>query len=291
MEKVSTVFEQIYQLTYDKVAFYVLSKCGKVPEAEEILQEIYAELYKVLADKGVSYITVPEGFVMQLAKSKVFRYYSEMEQQRTYVFVETAGTSGEEDAQAFMQEAVAENWEDALIDKLTAEEVMAYLAEKDELTREIFYQHYFQDKTLQEIAKNCGLKECAVKMRLYRTLQELRNMRRFAMVVLILLLAALLAKPVYTLAEDVISQIKRYFYEESTSKIIGLGASYRQYKELIEQGKLPEDIIIDINGKDYSFEQLEKIWLENPWLEELDWENQEINKDEGANFYFETGSD
>ena len=142
MEKVSTVFEQIYRLTYDKVAFYVLSKCGKVPEAEEILQETYAELYKVLADKGASYITVPEGFVMQLAKSKVFRYYSEMEQQRIYVFVETTDTSGKEDAQASMQEAVAENWEDALIDKLTAEEVMAYLAEKDELTREIFYQHY-----------------------------------------------------------------------------------------------------------------------------------------------------
>lgn len=291
MEKVSTVFEQIYRLTYDQVAFYVLSKCGKVPEAEEILQETYAELYKVLADKGVSYITVPEGFVMQLAKSKVFRYYSEMEQQRTYVFVETTGTPGEQDARASMQEAVAENWEDALIDKLTAEEVMAYLAEKDELTREIFYQHYFQDKTLQEIAKSCGLKESAVKMRLYRTLQELRSMKRFAMVVLILLLAALLAKPVYTLAEDVISQIKRYFYEESTSKIISLGASYRQYKKLIEQGKLPKDIKIDINGKDYSFEQLEKIWLENPWLEELDWDNQEIKKDEGEDFYFETSSD
>lgn len=291
MEKVSAAFEQIYQLTYDKVAFYVLSKCGKIPEAEEILQETYAELYKVLADKGVSYITVPEGFVMQLAKSKVFRYYSEMEQQRTFVFVETVGIFDTEDTWEVAQEAVAENWEDALIDKLTAEEVMAYLAEKDELTREIFYQHYFQDKNLQEIAKNYGLKESTVKMRLYRTLQELRNMKRFTIVVLVLLLAALLAKPVYTLAEDVLSQIKRYFYEESTSKIIGLGASYRQYKSLIEQGKLPEDIQININGNDYTLEQLEKIWLENPWLEELDWDNQKIEKDEGANFYFETSSD
>ena len=48
MENVITVFEQIYQLTYDKAAFYVLSKCGTVPEVEDILQETYAELFKVL---------------------------------------------------------------------------------------------------------------------------------------------------------------------------------------------------------------------------------------------------
>ncbi len=289
MEKVSTVFEQIYRLTYDKVAFYVLSKCGKVPEAEEILQETYAELYKVLADKGASYITMPEGFVMQLAKSKVFRYYSEMEQQRTYVFVETTGTPGEQDAQASMQEAVSENWEDALIDKLTAEEVMAYLEEKDELTREIFYQHYFQDKTLQEIAKSCGLKESAVKMRLYRTLQELRSMKRFAMVVLILLLAALLAKPVYTLAEDVISQIKRYFTEDTydSLELIELGRAYKLYMS----GKISKESNINVNGEDYTFVEVEAIWENNPWLEELDWDNQEIKKDEGEDFYFETSSD
>lgn len=150
MENVITVFEQIYQLTYDKVAFYVLSKCGTVPEVEDILQEIYAELLKVLSDKGVAYISVPEGFVMQLAKSKVYRYYSEKERQQAWVYTEAVGVSGTEHDVEAGDDTVVENWEDSFIDKLTAKEVMDYLAQKDELTRDIFYQHYFQDKTLKE---------------------------------------------------------------------------------------------------------------------------------------------
>ena len=103
-----------------------------------------------------------------------------------------------------------EEWEDALIDKLTANEIMEYLAQKDELTREIFYQHYFQDKTLKEIAESSGMKETTVKKRLYRTLKELKGMKRFVIIAVILLLAVLLAKPVYTLAENLISKIRTY---------------------------------------------------------------------------------
>ena len=289
MEKASTVFEQIYQLTYDKVAFYVLSKCGTISEVEDILQDVYTELYKVLSDKGVVYLSSPEGFVMHLAKSKVFQYYSKKERKQAGIYVDSLSISDAEKSNETAPEVEIENWEDALIDKLTADEVMAYLARKDELTKEIFYQHYFQDKTLKEIAESCGMKESTIKKRLYRTLQELRGMKRFVIIIVIFILAALLAKPVYTWAEDAISRIKRYFYEDSTSKIIGLGASYRQYKMLIEQGKLQRDIKININGKDYTFEQLETIWLDNPWLEELDWDNQGINKEEGTAYYFETG--
>ena len=210
MENVITVFEQIYQLTYDKVAFYVLSKCGTVPEVEDILQETYAELFKVLSDKGVAYISVPEGFVMQLAKSKVYRYYSEKERQQACVYAENAEVSGAENDVEAGDDTVEENWEDSLIDKLTAKEVMDYLAKKDELTRDIFYQHYFQDKTLKEIAESHGMKETTVKKRLYRTLQELRRMKRFVIIAVILLLAMLLAKPVHTMARNVIRRIKSY---------------------------------------------------------------------------------
>ena len=69
MESMVTTFEQIYHMTYNKVLYYILAKCGKVSEVEDILQETYAELYQVLTEKGSAYITVPEGFVMQLAKS------------------------------------------------------------------------------------------------------------------------------------------------------------------------------------------------------------------------------
>lgn len=276
MEQIRKYFNQIYNETYDETLAYVLTKCGRKDVVEDILQEVYLELLKVLEQKKVNYIKSPEAFVLQLAKSKVYRYYSEREQQAVCNYVEELEES------AVFDVDWSATWEDVLIDQLTAKEVMEYLAEKDELTKEIFYQHFFENKTIKEIAEVQGVKEFTVKNRLYRTLKELKGMKRFAIIAGILLLAALLAKPVYTLAEDVISQIRR------NSQIVDLGASYRHFKNLIEQGKLPADIKININGKTYTFEQLEKIWLENPWLENLDWGAEEIINEEGVEFYFET---
>lgn len=154
MKNINNAFEQMYQLTYDNVLFYVLTKCGRIPEVEDILQDTYAELLKVLSNKGIEYISAPKGFVMQLARSKVYLYYSEKERQRAYLQVEESNIGSAYDANAFFHQ---EEWEDVLVDKLTANEIMEYLAQKDELTMEIFYQHYFQDKTLKEIAESSGI--------------------------------------------------------------------------------------------------------------------------------------
>ena len=83
----------------------------------------------------------------------------------------------------------------------------------------------------------------------------------------------LLAKPVYSWAEDVISQLLRFLRKEGTTETILLGDAYRTYRSLIDDGVLPEDICININGKEYTIDDLEQIWESNPWLEELDWDN------------------
>ena len=205
MESDEKTFSVIYNDTYDKVLTYILAKCGKTPDVQDILQETYTELYKTLLQKETGYIRYPEAFMLRLAKSKVYQYYSEKEHQAACIYVDN--TESEVD------EAATDNvtWEDNLMDKLTADEVMEYIAGKDELTREIFYQHFFQDKTLKEIADAYGVKESTVKNRLYRTLKELKGMKRFAIIAAILLLAALLAKPVYTWATDFITEIKTLY--------------------------------------------------------------------------------
>lgn len=131
-----TYFRKIYDAAYDKVLSYVLAKCGKI-DVEDIVQETYAELFEVLVKKGIVYIHCSEAFVMQLVKTKVHRYYIEKEYQRAWMFME--------DFEAIEPDcAIGTEWEDVLIDKLTVQEIMEYISEKDELTKEIFYQHYFE---------------------------------------------------------------------------------------------------------------------------------------------------
>ncbi|MBP3594283.1 MAG: RNA polymerase sigma factor [Lachnospiraceae bacterium] len=286
MEQIRKYFDQIYNETYDKTIAYILTKCGRKDVVEDILQEVYLELLKVLEQKKVHYIKSPEAFVLQLAKSKVYRYYSEQEQQKVCDYVEEP-----EESATFDTNRNA-TWEDVLIDQLTAKEVMEYLAERDELTKEIFYQHFFENKTIKEIAKVQGVKEFTVKNRLYRTLKELKGMKRFAIIAGILLLAALLAKPVYTWAEEMVYSIKNYLAED-IADIMLCGAFYKKYKVLVDNGTVSENVCININDVEYSFADLEKIWLENPWLTKINWnadESAEEMEEEGDFYFIEVDS-
>lgn len=255
MENIREKFDTIYSDTYQKVLTYIFRKCGAVAETEDILQETYTELFYTLAQREEAYIRYPEGFVMQLAKSKVYQYYSEKERQIACTYVENAELL---ELKADAATTGNATWEDNLIDKLTADEVMEYIAGKDELTKEIFYQHFFQDKTIKEIAEKHGIKESTVKTRLYRTLKELKGIKRFALIAAILLLAALLAKPVYTWATDMIAQVRVHFEEKIEPN------NYSE--EELEQRK-----------KEYLLEKIEEILAKYPGPDEET--EEEVRKD------------
>lgn len=53
-----------------------------------------------------------------------------------------------------------------------------------------------------------------MKNRLYRTLKELSGIRKLLCIIAILIVAAFLVKPVYTLVEEVISRVRMFFEEE-----------------------------------------------------------------------------
>ena len=74
-----TLFNEIYDQTYDKVLRYVISKCGNTNDIADIVQETYLELYQTIVKRGAAYIKNPGAFVLQLAKAKVYKHYSLME--------------------------------------------------------------------------------------------------------------------------------------------------------------------------------------------------------------------
>ena len=66
-------FNDIYDKTYHTITRYVISKCDNLCNVEEIVQDVYLKLYKLL-NKNYA-IQDYQSFLLKLAKNELFKYY------------------------------------------------------------------------------------------------------------------------------------------------------------------------------------------------------------------------
>jgi RNA polymerase sigma-70 factor (ECF subfamily) len=167
-----TLFNEIYDQTYDKVLRYVISKCGNTNDIADIVQETYLELYQTIVKRGASYIKNPGAFVLQLAKAKVYKHYSLMEKLKRIL---PRVTLGREDAPPAPEEVQVH---EAFVNSATVREIWTLLQGQDQQVQKIFYLYYYCGLKLREISRELDLHESTVKHKLYRTLAELRKFYR-----------------------------------------------------------------------------------------------------------------
>lgn len=165
-----TFFNELYESTHEKVLAYIIVKCGNTEDIADIFQETYAELVSVICKNGVEYLKNPEAFVMKLAKRKVFRHYKLLERLRG---VEANYKLDDLDVDTLNMETIS--FEDSFVTKELVGHAIAFISQKDELTKKIFYLHFYLDKTIREIAEMISITESNVKNKLYRTLKELKE--------------------------------------------------------------------------------------------------------------------
>lgn len=166
-------FDRIYDATYKKVSGYVIAKCSDITDTEDILQDIYSELFYTLKTKGCDYIREPEAFVMQIANTKLKRYYTQKSKRKMLTFL----TKTDEEHGEYTED-VPENIdvEAMYINLATVREIWQVIRRKNEDIQKVFALHYYSGFTLKEIAEMLSLSESNVKHKLYRTLTELRTL-------------------------------------------------------------------------------------------------------------------
>jgi RNA polymerase sigma factor (sigma-70 family) len=169
-------FDEIYNSTNKSVLALITAKCGRAADISDIFQETYMELYKVLSERGADYINKNEkAFVMKIAKRKVAQYYSLLERLRIFVSMSAKNEDGEEadlsdlDADAFLTE-------DFTVNQALLETINQHIRSKPEDVQKVFYLMYDVDLTIPEIAKTLFMSESNVKNKLYRTLNEIREL-------------------------------------------------------------------------------------------------------------------
>lgn len=66
-------FEKIYHETYAYTLKYIICKCNALNDVDDIIQETYIELYKVIQNNRK--IDNYQSYIITIAKNKIIKYY------------------------------------------------------------------------------------------------------------------------------------------------------------------------------------------------------------------------
>ena len=174
-QDITSRFDEIYASTNKAVLAFVTAKCGNTADIQDIVQDTYVEVYRILEKRGVAYIKNDKALVLRIARQKLSRHYSLAERLKIFVPMTVVTDEGEEvnvadfEADAFLTEEFT-------VDKMILEEVRRCIQQKPQDVKKVFYLFYDVGQTIPEIARALSMSESNVKHKLYRTLKELRTL-------------------------------------------------------------------------------------------------------------------
>lgn len=162
-------FDKLYYDSYDYILKYVICNCSKITDVDDIIQNIYLELYKALIkNKDVdNYKT----YIYGIAKNKVKDYYRFAYKDKIISFF-----SGREEIVDYNDLPSSVNIEKDYITKENINQIWDFLKGKKVIIFKIFYLYYDCGLNIKEISKELNLTESNVKHHLYRTLKELKEL-------------------------------------------------------------------------------------------------------------------
>ena len=162
-------FESLYEKTYDRTLKYIILNCHDAADVNDIVQDTYIELYKIISKKKITSLDNAGGYVIGIAKNKLKKYYG-----LKYKLNSISLFSGHDFELITMIKADI-NIENIIINEENMQDIWSFLKKKPAIICKIFYLHYYLELTLKEIAKELKMKESTVKSHLYRTLKEMNK--------------------------------------------------------------------------------------------------------------------
>ena len=159
-------YNKLYDETYNDILKYIVCKCSSIEDIQDIIQNVYLEVYKKLAHNRD--ITTP--YIIGIANHKVKDYY-----RLHYKNKVVSLFSEKEEIEAIDSIQGDIDIEEAIITKYDAEYVWEFLKKKKVIVSKIFFLYFKLELTIKEISKELKLSESNVKYYLYRTLKELNT--------------------------------------------------------------------------------------------------------------------
>ena len=162
-------FEEIYDNTYNILLKFIIIKCNKIEDVNDIIQETYIELLRIIRKKKLTKQDNIEGYVLGIAKNVLKRHFSKKKDEKILSYYSDIA----EDTDISLSDL--SNIEEDFITKENADNVWKYLKQKEVNIIKIFYLYYVEGLHIEEIAKELNLTDSNVKNKLYRTIKELQK--------------------------------------------------------------------------------------------------------------------
>lgn len=157
-------FEKVYEQTYRSLLRYAIVHLDDPTDAEDALQNVYVDFYRRITQYGHIDILSPEAFLIRMLKREIIQNYRERERRRLRFVDEIR-----ED------QIPSEHFEDVVMDRALAEEILKQAKLLPKEMYRTFVLYYGYEMSVSEIAKQLDVGKEAVKSRLLRARNSLKQ--------------------------------------------------------------------------------------------------------------------
>lgn len=163
-------FNSFYNKTYSQAMAYCVAKTGDFVNGEDLLADVYYELYKRFMKDKNGEIKEPEKYLYTVLKNRVSKYWKKHSKEQT-VTVSVDDDTVFEDLLETEFDLTAET----ALKRMLLQDILEYVSSQPVPIRRAFAMHFYLGFTLEETAKELRLPITTVRNYIYRLLSEIRD--------------------------------------------------------------------------------------------------------------------
>ena len=158
-------FDRVYETTYRSLLKYAIVHLSDPTDAEDALQNVYLAFYHRIERYGHMDVLVPKAFLLKMLKREIMEQYAEREKRSVRLLDDVP-------EERFKDDVV---FEDGVLDRTLAQDILTEAKKLPRETYRVFVLYYGYELTISEIAKELDMGAEAVKSRLFRGRNAIRQ--------------------------------------------------------------------------------------------------------------------
>jgi RNA polymerase sigma factor (sigma-70 family) len=169
-DELKSRFNDFYKKTYPDAMRYCMSKTGDFLNSEDLLADVYYEVYKRFIKDKNGEIREPERYLYTALKNRVSKYWNK-DCKESLRLVEIGD---ETDFEEFLSTEL-ELTEETAMKQMLVQDILEYVSECPLPQRRAFAMHFYLGMSLNEVSKELDVPITSVRNYIYRLLKEIRE--------------------------------------------------------------------------------------------------------------------